>query len=62
MLILTRNPYQSLMIGDDIKVTILELNKGQQVRIGIEAPKDIPVHREEVYQRIKEEDDIWQNH
>ena len=62
MLILTRNPYQSLMIGDDIKVTILELNKGQQVRIGSEAPKDIPVHREEVYQRIKEEDDIWQNH
>jgi len=62
MLILTRQPYQSLMIGDDIKITILELNKGQQIRIGIEAPKEIPVHREEVYQKIKEQDEIWQNH
>jgi len=42
------------MIGDDIEVTVLNVT-GNQVRIGIEAPKDAPVHREEVYQRIREE-------
>jgi carbon storage regulator len=55
MLILTRNINESLIIDDDIKVTILGNNKGNQVRIGIEAPHDIPVHREEVYIRIQEE-------
>ena len=54
MLILTRRVGETLMIGDDIEVTVLNVT-GNQVRIGIEAPKDAPVHREEVYQRIREE-------
>ena len=54
MLILTRRVGESLMIGDQIAITVLNL-KGNQVRLGIEAPKDISVHREEVYQRIQEE-------
>ncbi len=62
MLILTRQANESLMIGDDIKLTILDGAKGQQVKIGIEAPKDMPVHRKEVYLRIKHEEEIWQNH
>lgn len=51
MLILTRRPGESLMIGDQVKVVVLGV-KGNQVRLGIEAPKDTAVHREEVYQRI----------
>ena len=43
------------MIGDDIKITLLTGNKGQQFKIGIEAPKEIPVHREEVYNQIQDE-------
>lgn len=54
MLILTRKVGQTLMIGDDITVTVLGVN-GKQVRIGINADKDVPVHREEVYQRIQQE-------
>lgn len=62
MLELTRNINQSLMIGDDIKLTILGNNKGKQVRVGIEAPQDVPVHREEVYKRIQDENEVWKNH
>lgn len=54
MLILSRRPGESLMIGDEITVTILGV-KGNQVRIGIEAPSDVAVHREEIYNRIKTE-------
>ncbi len=52
MLILTRKDNESLFIGDDIEITVLGV-KGNQVRIGINAPKDIDVHREEVYRRIE---------
>tara|TARA_B100001057_G_scaffold83146_1_gene78790 strand:- start:14297 stop:14479 length:183 start_codon:yes stop_codon:yes gene_type:complete len=53
MLILTRKSGESLMIGEDISVTVLGV-KGNQVRIGINAPKDISVHREEVFDKIKD--------
>ena len=56
MLILTRRVTESLMIGDDVTVTILGI-KGNQVRVGIQAPKDLAVHREEVYHRIREEEE-----
>ena len=54
MLILTRRAGETLNIGDNIQVSVLGI-KGNQVRIGIEAPKDIPVHREEIYEKIKHE-------
>lgn len=54
MLILTRRVGESLMIGDDVNVTVLGI-KGNQVRIGVNAPKDVAVHREEIYQRIQQE-------
>lgn len=53
MLILTRKVGESLLIGDDISLTILNV-RGNQVKIGIKAPKDISVHREEIYQRINQ--------
>ncbi len=55
MLILTRRIGEVLRIGDDVSITILGV-KGNQVRIGIDAPKDVAVHREEIYQRIKREE------
>ena len=54
MLILTRKANETLTVGDDVTVTILGV-KGNQVRIGVNAPKEISVHREEVYNRIKAE-------
>lgn len=54
MLILTRHASETLVIGDEIEVTVLGI-KGNQVRIGVNAPKDVSVHREEIYERIKAE-------
>lgn len=51
MLILTRRPNETLMIGNEITVTVLGV-KGNQVRIGVNAPKNVPVHREEIFERI----------
>jgi carbon storage regulator len=52
MLILTRRTGESVMIGDEVVVAVLSV-KGNQVRLGIEAPKSVPVHREEIYRRIQ---------
>tara|TARA_B100000959_G_scaffold32017_1_gene30479 strand:+ start:33395 stop:33577 length:183 start_codon:yes stop_codon:yes gene_type:complete len=54
MLILTRREGEALMIGEDVSITVLGV-KGNQVRIGINAPKDVAVHREEIYDRIKDD-------
>lgn len=54
MLVLTRKAGEGIVIGDDIKITIVEL-KGGGVRIGIDAPRETKVHRQEVFERIKEE-------
>ena len=55
MLILTRRINEALMIGDEVKVTVLGVN-GNQVRIGVNAPKKVAVHREEIFERIKTEE------
>jgi carbon storage regulator len=54
MLVLSRHRDESIMIGDDVVVTIVDI-RGDKVRLGIEAPNDIPVHRQEVYEAIKRE-------
>lgn len=56
MLILTRKVGENLLIGDDISITVLSV-RGNQVKIGVDAPKDVSVHREEIYHRIKEAED-----
>ncbi len=61
MLILTRRVGETLMVGDDVTVTVLGV-KGNQVRIGVNAPKEVAVHREETYQRIQKEKDQEPNH
>ena len=55
MLILTRRTGETLMVGDEITVTILGV-KGNQVRIGINAPRDVAVHREEIYEKIRRDE------
>ncbi len=55
MLILTRRVGETIMIGDDVAVTVLGV-KGNQVRVGVNAPKETSVHREEIYERIKREE------
>ncbi|MCY3012111.1 MAG: carbon storage regulator CsrA [Planctomycetota bacterium] len=54
MLVLSRHRDESIMIGDDVVITIVDI-RGDKVRLGIEAPNDIPVHRQEVYEAIKRE-------
>lgn len=56
MLILTRRVGETLMIGDEVTVTVLGV-KGNQVRVGVNAPKEVAVHREEIYDRIRKEQD-----
>ena len=62
MLILTRRVGETVMIGNDVTVTVLGV-KGNQVRVGVNAPRDVAVHREEIYERIKrEEQEVTPHH
>ncbi|MFR0673135.1 carbon storage regulator CsrA [Enterobacterales bacterium AW_CKDN230030176-1A_HGKHYDSX7] len=54
MLILTRKAGETIVINDNIRVTVLSV-KGNQIRLGVEAPEDVPVHRQEIHERIKAE-------
>ncbi len=54
MLVLTRRPGESIVVGDNIVVTVIEI-KGGQVRIGIDAPRDVDVYREEIYEQVRQE-------
>ncbi|OOF78921.1 carbon storage regulator [Rodentibacter caecimuris] len=56
MLILTRKVGESVLIGDDISITVLSV-RGNQVKLGVQAPKEVSVHREEIYQQIKKKQD-----
>ena len=56
MLVLTRQRDESIMIGDNIKVTIVDI-RGEKIRVGVEAPKDVGVHRQEVYDAIRRENE-----
>lgn len=53
MLILTRKIGETVCIGDNIRVTVLAVKGNSQIRVGIDAPKDVPVHREEIYRKIQ---------
>ena len=54
MLVLTRKPGESIRIGDDISIVVIEIQRGQ-VKLAIDAPRDIPVHREEIYELVQDE-------
>ena len=54
MLILTRRPTETVMIGDDITITVLEV-RGNQVKLAFEAPRDVTIHRQEIYERVLKE-------
>lgn len=60
MLVLSRNAGEKIMIGDNIEVVVLDI-RGGKVKIGIEAPREVSVHREEVYQAIKDEESRGRN-
>ena len=55
MLILTRSPGETILIGDEIKVTVININ-GNEIRLGIKAPAHVPIHREEIYESIRREE------
>jgi carbon storage regulator len=57
MLILTRRVGESIIVGDNVTITVLGI-KGNQIRLGVNAPKEVSVHREEIYQRIKQEQKV----
>ncbi len=56
MLVLQRKPGESVVIGEEVEVTVIEIRDGQKVRLGFSAPGEIPIHRKEVWLRIKGED------
>ncbi|MDO4586178.1 MAG: carbon storage regulator CsrA [Planctomycetia bacterium] len=59
MLVLSRYKDQSIYIGDDIVITVVDV-RGDRIRLGIEAPSDVPVHRQEIYEAIKKEEELVQ--